>query len=52
MATLSLFRSLLVTTPLGVYAYIFEDDHPDGMDALTAMPQPQRLGENVVRLRG
>ncbi|MDV7088673.1 tyrosine-type recombinase/integrase [Rhodococcus opacus] len=39
-----------VTTTLGVYAHLFEDDHADAMAALGAMATPA-TGENVVRLR-
>lgn len=41
-----------VTTTLGIYAHLFEDDHSDAMAALGAMAGPKPSATNVVRLRG
>lgn len=41
-----------VTTTLGVYAHLYEDDHSDAMAALGAMEVEPSYGPNVVPLRG
>jgi hypothetical protein len=41
-----------VTTTLGIYAHLFEDDHGDAMAALGAMEAGPLHAENVVPLRG
>ena len=41
-----------VTTTLGIYAHLFEDDHADAMAALGSMTAPQAKADNVIPLRG
>jgi integrase len=41
-----------VTTTLGIYAHLFEDDHADAMAALGAMNTPRVNADNVIPLRG
>jgi integrase len=41
-----------VTTTLGTYAHLFEDDHAGAMAALGAMNGGPRYGGNVIRLHG
>jgi hypothetical protein len=41
-----------VTTTLGVYAHLYEDDHGDAMAALGAMEAEPSYGPNVVPLWG
>jgi integrase len=41
-----------VTTTLGVYAHLFEDDHANAMAALGAMASARADGENVIPLHG
>jgi hypothetical protein len=41
-----------VTTTLGVYAHLFEDDHADAMAALGAMGSAVSYGGKVIQLRG
>ena len=44
-------RHSKVTTTLGVYAHLFEDDHGDAMAALGAMGSPMQ-SDNVIQLHG
>ncbi len=41
-----------LTTTLGIYAHLFEDDHTDAMAALGAMTGPKPIATNVIRLLG
>jgi len=41
-----------VTTTLGIYTHLFEDDHTAEMDKLRAMARPTPSTGNVIRLRG
>jgi hypothetical protein len=41
-----------VTTTLGIYAHLFDDDHSTAMSALGAMATPTPDVPNVIRLRG
>ncbi|OBK71996.1 hypothetical protein [Mycobacterium sp. 1274761.0] len=40
-----------VTTTLGIYAHLCEDDHSDAMAALGAMAGPSSADNKVIRLR-
>ncbi|CAN5672064.1 hypothetical protein BH09ACT7_BH09ACT7_37490 [soil metagenome] len=40
-----------VTTTLGIYAHLFEDDHADAMASLGSMNAPKTNADNVIPLR-